>query len=262
MAATGKILIIVTNTDQYKKVGLRTGLWLGELVHFWDIAEKAGYQMDIVSPEGGKVPIDPESLIVSEVANTVGIGSDVSKRYEDREFMDLLDRTRNVSDANVRDYDAMYLTGGHGVMFDYPTSVSLAELTGLFYDANKIVSAVCHGPAGLLEVRLKKGGYLIANREVTGFSWKEEQLARRDHAVPFNLEEELQRRGAQFSKAWMPFTPHVVVSGRLITGQNPASAADVARAVVEALQTLNPISVRVEPIPDMPIPTVPHPSVT
>ena len=232
-----KILIIVTSVPEYEKVGYRTGLWLGELTHFWDVAEEAGYKMDIASPSGGYVPLDPESLIISEIADTVGIKGQISKRYEDRSFMNLLRNTSKISEMNAADYDAIYLTGGHGVMFDFPTSASLAVLIAEFYELNKIVSAVCHGPAGLLEVKLSNGDYPIKGKDVTGFSWKEEVLAKRDQAVPFSLEEELQKRGGKYSKALVPFTSHVVTDGRLITGQNPGSAKAVGEAVVEALKT-------------------------
>lgn len=236
MPVSKRILIIVTNAREFEKVGFRTGLWLSELTHFWDVAEGAGYQMDIASPFGGFVPIDPESLIVTEAGTAVGLKGDLSKRYEDRTFMNLLTNTKNVSEVSPTEYDAIYMTGGHGVMFDFPESTGLAKLTAEFYESGKIVSAVCHGPCGLLEVRLNGGDYLIKGKNVTGFSWKEEVLARRDKAVPFSLEEELQKRGAKYSTATVPFTSHVVTAGRLITGQNPGSAADVGKAVIRNLK--------------------------
>jgi putative intracellular protease/amidase len=231
MAKTNKILIIVTNVSEYEKVGFRTGLWLGELTHFWDAVEEAGYQMDIASPSGGYVPIDPESL--SQVVLKDG-GTD--KRYKDRTYMDLLKNTLEISEANPAHYDAIYMTGGHGVCFDFPKSEALAELTARFYESNKVVAAVCHGPAGLLEVKLSNGDYLIDGKKLTGFSWKEEVKVDRDQAVPFNLEEELQKRGAKYSKALMAFGSHVVEDALLITGQNPASANGVGKAVVKKLQ--------------------------
>jgi putative intracellular protease/amidase len=236
MTQTKKILIIVTNIPEYEKVGYRTGLWLGELTHFGDVAEEAGYTMDIASPAGGSIPLDPESLIISEVAHSIGVKGDISKRYEDRNFMNLLRNTRKMAEVNAIDYDAIYMTGGHGVMFDFPKSAALAELTAKFYESGKIVSAVCHGPAGLLEVKLSNGDHLLKGKDITGFSWKEEVIAKRDHAVPFSLEEELQKRGGMYSKALVPFTSHVVEDGRLITGQNPGSAAAVGMTVVAKLQ--------------------------
>lgn len=235
MEKTNKILIIVTNTDEFKTAGYRTGLWLSELVHFWDVAEEADYTMDIASPLGGKIPLDPESLIISDIADTVGLGGKVSKRYEDRTFMNRLNDTMKVSETDADKYDAIYLTGGHGVMFDFPNHEALTGLVALFYEMGKIVSAVCHGPSGLLNVRLSDGEYLLKGKNVTGFSWKEEKMAKRDHAVPFNLEAEMQQRGAKYSTAKLPFGGHVVEDGLLITGQNPKSAKDVGKAVLKQL---------------------------
>lgn len=232
--AANRILAVVTNVGEYEKVGYRTGLWLGELTHFWDVAEGAGFGLDIASPSGGYVPIDPESLMLQELGHAVGLGGPVHKRYEDRVFMDRLKDTTRVADADVSKYDAIYLTGGHGVCFDF-RSQALAELTARFWEAGKVVSAVCHGPAGLLEVKVG-GEYLVKGKDVTGFSWAEEGLAKREKAVPYNLEDELKKRGAKYGKATLPFVSHVVEDGLLVTGQNPASASGVGKAVVKKLK--------------------------
>jgi putative intracellular protease/amidase len=228
----GKILVIVTNAGEYEKVGMRTGLWLGELTHFWDFAEEAGFSMDIASPSGGRIPLDPESL-VHEVLSELG----TEKRYRDRRYMDLLENTKKIANINVEDYDAIYLTGGHGTMFDFRQSKALETLMARFYEAGRIVSTVCHGATGLLNVNLSNGEPLIKGKKVTGFSWPEEIIAKRDDAVPFNLEEELKKLGADYSKAGKPFEVHVIEDGRLITGQNPGSARAVAEAVIRRLKT-------------------------
>lgn len=230
MAGRKSILIIVTSVGEYQKVGFRTGLWLGELTHFWDVAEEAGFDLTIASIDGGDVPIDPESLSHDFLAD---LGTE--KRYADRKYMNLLKGTNSVSEVNVADYDAIYLTGGHGVMFDFPQSPELAKLIADFYESGKVVSAVCHGPTGLLNVKLANGDHLVKDKNVTGFTWKEEELAQRGEAVPFNLQEELASRGAKYSLADEPFAPYVVEDGRLITGQNPGSAKGVAEAVVNQL---------------------------
>jgi putative intracellular protease/amidase len=235
MPNTNRILAVVTNVGEYEKVGYRTGLWLGELTHFLDVAEEAGFRVDVASPRGGYVPIDPESLMLQELGHAVGLGGPVHKRYEDRAFMDRLVNTMTVADADPSVYDAIYMTGGHGVCFDFPKSTELAELTARFWESGKVVSAVCHGPAGLLEVKVG-GEYLITGKDVTGFSQTEEELAKREQAVPYILEEELKKRGAKYGKSAIPFKSHVVEDGRLITGQNPASAAAVGEAVVRALK--------------------------
>ncbi|MFI6689626.1 type 1 glutamine amidotransferase domain-containing protein [Streptomyces sp. NPDC050485] len=229
-AAKNKILIIVTNADEYQKVGLRTGLWLGELTHFWDFAGERGCTMDIASPSGGKIPLDPESL-TRQMLDDHGTG----KRYLDRDFMNLLEDTMTVSEASVDDYDAIYLTGGHGVMFDFPQSQALESLIARFYETGRVVSTVCHGAAGLLNVTLSNGEPLVKSKRVTGFSWPEEELASRAEAVPYNVQEELKKLGADYSTAAQPFASYVVEDGRLITGQNPSSARAVAEAVVKQL---------------------------
>ncbi|WP_432012036.1 type 1 glutamine amidotransferase domain-containing protein [Streptomyces sp. HD1123-B1] len=231
MPATKKILVVVTNVDEYEKTGMRTGLWLGELTHFWDVAERGGYAMDIASPSGGKVPIDPESLS-HEVLGELGTG----KRYADREYMDLLEDTKKVSEVNLDDYDAIYLTGGHGVMFDFPQSQDLEDLMARFYETGRVVSTVCHGATGLLNVVLSDGQPLVRGKRVTGFSWPEEELAARADAVPYSLQEELTKLGADYSTAAEPFDTYVVEDERLITGQNPGSAKAVAEAVVHRLE--------------------------
>ncbi|MFI1506103.1 type 1 glutamine amidotransferase domain-containing protein [Streptomyces sp. NPDC020597] len=230
MSPTKRILIIVTSTGEYEKVGYRTGLWLGELTHFYDVAEQAGFELTVASIEGGPVPLDPESLAHSVLGD---LGTD--KRYADRAFMDTLRDVVAVSEVDVNDYDAIYLTGGHGVMFDFHQSRALETLIARFYESGRIVSAVCHGPCGLLDVTLSDGEQLVKGKNVTGFSWREEELAQRADAVPYSLEDRLKELGARYSVAEKPFDTYVVEDDRLITGQNPGSARAVAEAVVRRL---------------------------
>ena len=230
MSPTKRILIIVTSTGEYEKVGYRTGLWLGELTHFYDVAEQAGFELTVASIEGGPVPLDPESLAHNVLSD---LGTD--KRYADRAFMDTLRDVVAVREVDVDDYDAVYLTGGHGVMFDFHQSQALETLIARFHESGRIVSAVCHGPCGLLDVTLSDGEPLVKGRNVTGFSWREEELAQRADAVPYSLEDRLKELGARYSIAAKPFDTHVVEDDRLITGQNPGSARAVAEAVVRRL---------------------------
>ena len=198
---------------------------------FWDFAEEAGFSMDIASPSGGRIPLDPESL-VHEVLSELG----TEKRYRDRRYMDLLENTKKIANVNVEDYDAIYLTGGHGTMFDFRQSKALETLMARFYETGRIVSTVCHGATGLLNVNLSNGEPLIKGKKETGFSCSEEIIAKRDDAVPFNLEEQLKKLVADYSKAGKPFEVHVIEDGRLITGQNPGSARAVTEAVIRRLK--------------------------
>jgi putative intracellular protease/amidase len=234
MDRNGNILIVVTNVDQYESVGFRTGLWLGELTHFWDAVREQGFQSQLASPSGGWVPLDPQSLMMPEMGHNSRLGGDVTKHYRDKQFMDQLNRTLPLTDVSAADYDAIYLAGGHGTMWDF-RSPELGRLLAEFYESGKIVSAVCHGPVGFLEAKLSDGRWLVEDKEMTVFSWAEEKDDNRDDVVPFNLEEELKARGARYTKAMVPFGKHVVEDGLLITGQNPASARGVGEAVARAL---------------------------
>jgi len=236
MQKTNKILTIVTNVDEFQDTGARTGLWLSELTHFWKVAEDAGYEMDIASPLGGKIPLDPQGLIIAQIASATGLRGNLTRRYEDREFMDRLNETLRVEDAKVDHYDAIYLVDGHGTMYDFTHHEPLLTLTAEFYEKGKVVSSVCHGPSGLINVKLSNGEYLVKGKNVTGFSWAEERLAKRHKVVPYNLEEELKKRGANYSRAIFPFNSHIVVDGLLVTGQNPKSAKGVGKAVVRLLE--------------------------
>src|SRR5690625_444265 len=120
-----KILTVVTNIDEFDTIGSKTGLWLSELTHFWQVAEDAGYELDIASPLGGKIPLDPQSLIITQIVSAIGLTGNLTRRYEDRNFMDRLNDTFKIDDVHVDDYDAIYLVGGHGVMYDFTDNEAL-----------------------------------------------------------------------------------------------------------------------------------------
>ncbi|WP_462417079.1 type 1 glutamine amidotransferase domain-containing protein [Kytococcus sp. Marseille-QA3725] len=224
-----RVLALVTSAARYEKVGYRTGLWLGELTHVHDALAEAGHQMDVVSVRGGQVPLDPVSLLppVLRMGGT-------EKRYADPGYMRQLDATRAASEVTADDYDAIFLAGGHGTMFDF-RDPTVTRLVSDFAGQGKAVSAVCHGPVGLLDATGADGSPLLSGRSVTGFSWAEEKAAFRGDAVPFNLQDELSQRAGNYSKAPVPMAKKVVVDGPLITGQNPTSAKGVGEALVEAL---------------------------
>ena len=149
--------------------------------------------------------------------------------------MALLEDTASPEEIDSVDYDAIYFTGGHAVMFDFPGSEGLQRITREIFERGGIVGAVCHGYAGLLDTTLSDGSYLVAGRNLTGFSWREEVLARVDKLVPYNVEERIRDRGARYSKALLPFVSNAVVDGNLVTGQNPGSAEETAAKVAALL---------------------------
>ena len=221
-----RILALSTSVHRYETSGIHTGVWLGEYTHFYDVMTEAGHTVELVSVDGGAVPIDPVSLKTP----VIQMGG-TNKRYEDPEFMNQLEDTEAIDNVDLDAFDGIFLIGGHGAMFDFPTE-TVSTAVAHFADAGKIVSAVCHGPCGLLGVTLADGTKLLDGRRVTGYSWTEEKLARRTEEVPFSLEDRLEAEAAEYSTAKVPMTKHVVVDGKLITGQNPMSAAGVAEAIL------------------------------
>src|SRR5690606_30744617 len=149
--------------------------------------------------------------------------------------MALLESTLSPDAMDAADVDAICFTGGHAVMYDFPESDGLQRLSREIWENGGVVSSVCHGYCGLLNTTLSDGTLLIAGRRMTGFSWREEELARVDHLVPYNAEQAAKQRGAHYEKARIPFISHTVVDGRPVTGQNPGSAKATAKDVVAAL---------------------------
>ncbi|WP_407509249.1 type 1 glutamine amidotransferase domain-containing protein [Elizabethkingia anophelis] len=224
-----KLLLVVTNIGMYESGKLKTGLWLSEITHIYHSAKEQNWNITIASPKGGLTPIDPESLKPLVLDK-------ISKQYYESEiFMTALEHTKSLSEISEETFDCIYLAGGHATMYDFPDNITLQQLIRDQYKQNKIVAAICHGVGGLLNVKLSNGEYLIKGKSLTGFDWFEETLARRKREVPFNLEAALKERGADLKKACIPMTSNVVVTGNLITGQNPFSSKEMAKVVIEQL---------------------------
>lgn len=225
-----RILLVVTNVDHYEAdPSHSTGLWLSELTHAYDTFAERGFEQTIVSPAGGTSPLEPRSLTFPNYDKSA------KAWYETPARMALLKKTAGPEQIDSADYDAIYFTGGHAVMFDFPGSEGLQRITREIFERGGVVGAVCHGYCGLLDTRLSDGSYLVAGRDLTGFSWREEVLARVDKLVPYNIEERIKGRGAHYSKALLPFVSNAVVDGRLVTGQNPGSAKETAAKVAALL---------------------------
>ncbi|WP_349865953.1 type 1 glutamine amidotransferase domain-containing protein [Leifsonia sp. WHRI 6310E] len=226
---TRRILTVVTNVGHYDDPAHPTGLWLSELTHAWEVFDAHGFEQTLVSPRGGATPLEPRSLKFPN--------DDRSARAwrADPARMELLENTARPDEIDASDFDAIYFTGGHAVMYDFPDSGGLQRITREIYERGGIVSSVCHGYCGLLNTTLSDGTLLVAGRRLTGFAWQEEVLARVDKLVPYNAEEEMKRRGARYSKARLPFVSYTVVDGTLVTGQNPGSAKATAEKVAALL---------------------------
>lgn len=224
-----RVLHVVTNVAHYDDPSEPTGLWLSELTHAWDIFADKGFEQRIVSPKGGLSPLEPRAL------KWPLLDSSAKAWLADEKRMAHLAATARPDEIDPADYDAIYFTGGHAVMWDFPNDAGLQGITRAIWERGGIVSSVCHGYCGLLNTTLSDGKLLVAGKRVTGFSWTEEVLAGVAKKMPYNAEEEMKRRGARYEKAFLPFVSHAVVDGRLVTGQNPFSAKATAKKVAALL---------------------------
>ena len=224
---TKRILMIVTSHDRLGETDTPTGFWLEELATPYRVLAAAGAEIDIASPKGGAAPVDPKSRKTDD--------ADVAAFLADEAAMAKLEATRRL-DAVDDDYDAYFVVGGHGVMWDLAAEETAAKLLARAFDSGRVVAAVCHGPAALVGVTLADESPLVAGRRVAGFSNEEERAAELENIVPFALESRLTELGGRYERGpmWKPFA---LRDGRLVTGQNPASSRRVAELTLEALSS-------------------------
>lgn len=220
-----RILIIVTSHAELGSTGKKTGFWLEELAVPYRELSRAGAKIDIASPLGGKPPADPSSM-----NNPTG---DVAEFLADAEAMRKLDDTLRLDQVTGK-YDAVFVAGGHGAVFDLASSSLVADILSRTYEGGGVVAAVCHGPAALVNARKGDGSPLVAGHRVTGFSNEEEQAVGLTEIVPFLLESRLSELGGRYENAakWQPFA---VRDGQLVTGQNPASSRVAAQETLAAI---------------------------
>jgi putative intracellular protease/amidase len=229
MTHSHKILIIATSARDMGNGQGETGLWLEELTTPYYAFLDAGAEVTVASIKGGEIPIDARSLS-DEDEKPASV-----RRYEaDETFQRAMKSSACFSRLPATEYDAIFLPGGHGTMFDYPDSRALAGLVTETLESGRVVAAVCHGPAGLVSALNSDGTPVVQGRRVTGFTDTEEKAVGLDGAVPFLLETRLRELGADFVKA-DDFAVHAVRDSTLVTGQNPASAGRAAELVMEVL---------------------------
>jgi putative intracellular protease/amidase len=226
-----KVLIVVTSHSELGNTGKKTGIWMDEFASPYYTFLDAGKDITIASPKGGSAPIDPWSA-EPEWATPMTI-----RYYKDPAAQKRLATTVKISDVSEKDYDTIFYPGGHGPMWDMPDNQDSINLIESFNRAGKVMSLMCHSSVALKNVKGLDGDWLIRGKRVTGFTNGEESDAKLDHVVPFLLEDMLRSRFAIYEKgeSWLPY---VVRDGRLITGQNPASATLAALTVMEYVKSL------------------------
>jgi len=231
MAASPKsVLMVLTSNDKLGDLDEQTGWYLPEVAHPYDEFSAAGYSMTFASPKGGVAPVSEDS-----VGATAEDPSCVNFYKEGSATRALVDGTTKLSEVtDVSAFDAVFFAGGFGTMWDFPDDPDVQRIAKDMFEGGKVVSAVCHGPCALVNVKLSDGSYLVSGKEVAAFTNDEEDQVQRRDKVPWTCHDKLAERGAKCKEgpAW---SATVAVDGKLITGQNPPAAKSTAEAVIAAL---------------------------
>ena len=224
-----KILMILTSHDQLGSTGKKTGFWLEEFAAPYYVFQEAGAEITLASPKGGQPPLDPKSD--EKDAQT----EDTRRFRNDKTAMDALAHTTKLAEVSGEGFDAVFYPGGHGPLWDLAEDTDSIKLIESMSAAGKTVSAVCHAPAVFRHTKSADGAPLVKGKRVTGFTNSEEEAVQLTKVVPFLVQDMLESKGGLYSKGddWQSY---VVTDGKLITGQNPASSAAAARAVVAQLK--------------------------
>ncbi len=224
-----KILIVLTSHEQLGDTGKKTGFWLEEFAAPYYVFKDAGAQITIVSPKGGQPPLDPKS-------DAPESQTDDTRRFKgDATAQAALAHTGKLSEVSGDDFDALFYPGGHGPLWDLAEDAHSIKLIDSMAAAGKTIAAVCHAPGVLRDAKSADGAPLVKGKKVTGFTNTEEEAVQLTKVVPFLVEDMLVKNGGLYSKG-ADWQSYVVIDGKLITGQNPASSAQAAVAVLAQLK--------------------------
>lgn len=219
------VLFVVTSHNVKGATGIPTGYNLAEVTHPLEKLHQAGIAVEFASPQGGNAPLDG----LEDMNDPV-----IAHYWADADFRHAIAHTMKLAEVDIARYSAIFFAGGHGTMWDFPDSADVQRAIREVDAAGGIVSAVCHGPAALVNARRADGSPLIAGKRLAAFTNGEEAAVESTHVVPFLLADALNARGAHHENT-PNWNNHVVVDGRLITGQNPQSAASLGEALRDAL---------------------------
>lgn len=225
-----KILMVLTSHDQLGNTGKKTGFWLEEFASPYYVFRDAGADITLASPQGGQPPLDPKSDAPDAQTEATG------RFRKDTAAQAALASTLKLAQVKGGDYDAVFYPGGHGPLWDLAEDRASIALIETMYAAGKPVAAVCHAPGVLRHVRGPDGEPLVRGKAVTGFSNAEEAAVQLTEVVPFLVEDELKRLGGHYRKA-ADWQSYALVAQRLVTGQNPASSAAAAEALLTLLKS-------------------------
>jgi putative intracellular protease/amidase len=229
-AEKAPILLVLTNHAELGDTGKLTGFFLSEAAHPYEVFTKNDCPVTLASPKGGFAPLDPKSLELDDEANAAfwkkfGNGNKAKPGVE---------KTIPLTEIDPTKYSAIFFAGGHGAVWDFPDSEALQKITSEIYENDGPVGAVCHGPAALVNVELSDGTLLIAGKKTAVFTNSEEEAVGLTDTVPFLLQTAFKKAGATVVPA-EDFSENAIRDGRLVTGQNPASAKKAAELLIGAM---------------------------
>jgi len=223
-ASIKPVLFVLTSHGIKGSTGHPTGYYLAEVTHPLAALETAGIKVEFASILGGEPPVD--GLDLEDAVN--------ARYWNDDNFRQAVRHTKRLQNVVASDYSAIFFAGGHGTMWDFPTSPDVQRITREIFENNGPVGAVCHGPSALVNVTLSDGSYLVDGKQISAFTDSEERAVQLDGVVPFLLASELNAHGAKHQPA-ADWTRQVIVDGNLVTGQNPQSASGVGEALRDLL---------------------------
>lgn len=233
----GKILMIASNPATSKQTGWPIGMWAAELTHPYLEFSQAGYEVEVASPQGGKLMFDaysdPEHESGYSAHDLISMGFKHSKRH-----MALIENTRKLSDVKLEDFKAVFVVGGQGPMYTFRGNKEVQDMVVGSFLAKKPTALVCHGTTVLLEARLPNGRLLVEGRKWTGFANSEEDIADRSvgqKIQPYRIEDEARKLKKTTFVVKPAFTSFAMADGNLITGQQQNSGAEAARLVLAQL---------------------------
>lgn len=222
-----KILFVTSNQHTYGSTEMNTANHFAEIVLAYDVLIKAGFQVDFVSPNGGAIPI-----------GYLKTSDSIQKKYiYDAKFMNLLKHTLTPDMINVSSYKAVYYSGGGAAMFGVPENKRIQDITMKIYENNGVISAVCHGTAGIINLKDPSGEYVYKGKKINGFpDMFENKDAKYYQEFPFSIEETINQNGGNFIYSKHGWDAYHKVDGRIITGQDPTASIVVAQKIVETLK--------------------------
>jgi putative intracellular protease/amidase len=234
----GKILMVASSPSVSAQTGWPIGFWAAELTHPLRVFQEAGYDVELVSTEGGALMMDSYSNPTD--ASGYSAHDIISLGYMQQTwFQEMIANTKKVTEVNPQDYDAIFLVGGQGPMYTFRGNNDLEKLFVAFYENGKPSAAVCHSTTLLLDTKTSNGELLVKGKTWTGFADAEEEFA--DQAVgmkiqPYRIETEAKKIEGTIFKTAAPFSSYAIQDGNLITGQQQNSGAAAAELLVQSLQ--------------------------